>query len=260
MFPYLAPLRPRIFPWQRLKAISPIPKDVPLMELNGQIGFQSIYCADSENRYEEFSSPLPFVLFHPQLPIYIDTRREGSPARYVRRRCRPNATLETYLSDGREYHFGLSATGRSPLGSRLLYNGTSGSLEIRRLGCSESLGCRTRKRTHSRNRMSMSQSTSRSTRGCAASRLEYGGCACDLGNECAFARFHRKNYARFQSRPAAAPKKKARKPKTQHTISPTSTGHATNSRAASEVALKMFRKMTEDPSLVLLAASLRVET
>ncbi|KAL9488798.1 hypothetical protein ACSS6W_001075 [Trichoderma asperelloides] len=59
---------------------------------------------------------------------------------------------------------------------------------------------------------------------------EYGGCACDQDNNCAFARFHRHYlYGKSQSRN----RKRSRKTKA-HTISPTSTGHATNSRAASE--------------------------
>src|SRR5690606_25455033 len=60
---------------------------------------------------------------------------------------------------------------------------------------------------------------------------EYGGCACDLGNNCAFARFHRHYLGRTQPK-SNAPKKK-RKAKTQN-ASPTSTGRATNSRAPSE--------------------------
>ncbi len=58
---------------------------------------------------------------------------------------------------------------------------------------------------------------------------EHGGCACGLGVNCAFARFHRNHYGRVQTRPASALKKKPRKPKNQ-APSPTSTGQATNSR------------------------------
>ncbi|CAK7270836.1 SET domain-containing protein 3 [Sporothrix epigloea] len=93
--------------WNYLVSSAAVDKDVPLMELNGQIGFQKDYCAVAANLYEELSCSLPFVFFHPQLPLYIDTRREGSLARYVRRSCRPNAVLDTFLSGGSEYHFWL---------------------------------------------------------------------------------------------------------------------------------------------------------
>src|SRR5699024_4230200 len=77
--------------WRFVKSTTPIAKDVRLIELNGQIGFQKDYCADPDNLWTDLSSPLPFVFFHPILPLYIDTRKEGSLARYVRRSCKPNA-------------------------------------------------------------------------------------------------------------------------------------------------------------------------
>jgi len=41
------------------------------IELNGTIGVQRDYCVNQENRWDELSTPLPFVFFHPQLPVYI---------------------------------------------------------------------------------------------------------------------------------------------------------------------------------------------
>ncbi|KAK3687535.1 hypothetical protein B0T22DRAFT_131208 [Podospora appendiculata] len=219
--------------WQYLQAPSAIGKDVPLMELNGQIGFQASYCANPQNRWDEFTSPLPFVLFHPMLPLYIDTRKEGSEARFVRRSCRPNAVLETYLSDGREYHFWLVSDRQIaakeqitiPWDFRLPKKDKARILGLLGLGDEETSGTADPtideieyQRIASWVHLVLS---------------EHGGCACNLGTECAFARFHRNHLAKMQIR-SNPPKSKKRKPKAQHTISPTSTGHATNSRAASE--------------------------
>ncbi|KAK3353165.1 hypothetical protein B0T25DRAFT_203441 [Lasiosphaeria hispida] len=228
--------------WQCLKAPTTIAKDIPLIELNGQIGFQASYSKDPENRWVELSSPLPFVLFHPMLPIYIDTRREGSEARFVRRSCRPNAVLETYLSDGREYHFWLVSdrqiTAKEeitiPWDFRLPNHRKPRMLRILGLGDDE-IGALAEPIIDEMEYQDIA----------AWVHLvlsEHGGCACNLGTDCAFARFHRNYYGKTQMRtnptvpnaPNGAPKSKKRKPKTQHAISPTSTGHATNSRAASE--------------------------
>ncbi|KAK0641552.1 hypothetical protein B0T16DRAFT_303411, partial [Cercophora newfieldiana] len=219
--------------WQCLKAPSPINKDVPLIELNGQIGFQKAYCMDKQNRWQELTSPLPFVFFHPQLPLYIDTRKEGSEARFVRRSCRPNTVLETYLSDGREYHFWLVSDRQIaakeeitiPWDFRFPNNNLARMLRILGLG-DEEMG------THPEPTLDEAEYQTIAT-WVHLVLSEHGGCACDLGTDCAFARFHRNYYGKTQPRPSA-PKAKKRKPKAQHAISPTSTGHATNSRAASE--------------------------
>ncbi|KAI8279071.1 hypothetical protein K4K60_005820 [Colletotrichum sp. SAR11_57] len=220
-----------VLPWQYLATPAAIEKDVPLIELNGQIGFQKDYCADSANLWEELSSPLPFVFFHPMLPLYIDTRREGSKARFVRRSCKPNAVLDTYLNGQSEYHFWLVSDRyiaaneqiTLPWDFRLPKKEKARILHLLGLGDDD---------TRASDEPDMNDVEYQRISGWVYRILsEYGGCACDLGANCAFARFHRHYHAKMQSRPIA-PKKK-RKAKT-HTISPTSTGHATNSRAASE--------------------------
>ncbi|KAL1864504.1 hypothetical protein VTK73DRAFT_5830 [Phialemonium thermophilum] len=222
--------------WQFLTAPSPIDKDVPLMELNGQIGFQKDYCANPENKWDELTTPLPFVFFHPMLPLYIDTRTEGSRARFVRRSCRPNAVLDTYLSEGSEYHFWL--------------------VSDRPIAAKEQITIPWDFRFPAKNKPRMLRILGLSDEDTAAPPVEpeiddleylriaqwlhnvlseYGGCACDRGRDCAFAQFHR-NYSGggTHARAASNNKKKSRKTKTQHALSPTSTGHATNSRAPSE--------------------------
>ena len=219
--------------WRSLKSTTPIEKDIPLIELHGEIGFQKDYCANPDNLWADLSSPLPFVFFHPILPLYIDTRKEGSLARYVRRSCKPNAQLDTFLSGGSEYHFWLVSDRYVPANVQITLpwdfrlEKTVCPRWLHLLGLSDDDG-----RAPDESEMDDSEYNAISN---WIDRIlsEYGGCACELENNCAFARFHRhylygKNHGR-----SSQSKKKHRKHKTQ-TISPSSTGHATNSRAASE--------------------------
>jgi len=222
-----------VLQWQCLRAPTTIEKDVPLMELNGEIGFQNIYCAHPENRWTEFSSPLPFVYFHPMLPVYIDTRKEGSEARFVRRSCKPNAVLDTYLSDSHEYHFWLvsdrhiAAKEQITIPWDFRFPKTARTRMLRLLGLSD-------EETGSPIEPPMDEGEYQHVATWLHLVLsEHGGCACNLGAECAFARFHRNYIGKVHVR-SNPPKNKRRKSKAQHTISPTSTGHATTSRSASE--------------------------
>lgn len=219
--------------WQYLTTPSAIDKDVPMMELNGIVGLQKDYCEEPENQWGSLSAPLPFVFFPPSLPLFIDTRKEGSQARYVRRSCKPNASIDTYyLSDGSVFHFWLvsdrpiAADEQITLPWEFRFTGDNQKRFVKLLGLGDE-----------------------ETNGYVAADIDlhdytfisnwisrilsaYGGCACDLGQDCAFARFHR-NY-REKVQPPPNPQKRKRAKTKTHTISPTSTGQATNSRAASE--------------------------
>ncbi|KAI8628280.1 hypothetical protein F5Y19DRAFT_465282 [Xylariaceae sp. FL1651] len=222
-----------IIHYQYLAASEAVDKDVPLIELNGQIGIQKDYYQDPSSRYQDLCSPLPFVFFHPMLPLYIDTRKEGSQARYVRRSCKPNAILETYLSGESEYHFWLMSDrpirANEPITISWEFNLQK---DVARrwsqlLGLSDDTD-----RQPEFNEKEVE--TYQSIAGWVHTVLsEYGGCACDLGPDCAFARFHRTYVARPQTREKGSKQKKARKSKANN-VSPTSTGQATNSRAPSE--------------------------
>ncbi|KAK4204066.1 hypothetical protein QBC40DRAFT_2442 [Triangularia verruculosa] len=218
-----------VLQWQYLKATSTIEKDSLLMEVNGHIGFQTEYCADLENRWDDLTTPLPFVLFHPLLPLYIDTRREGSEARFVRRSCRPNAALDTFLSDEGEYHFWLVSERDISAGEQITipwdfrFPTAQKARMLRILGLGDEV-------TGNQPEVAADEEEYQTLANWVSIVLsEFGGCACDLGPECAFALFHRKHLNKTQPK-----KTKKRKPKAQHTISPSSTGHATNSRAPSE--------------------------
>ncbi|KAK2616437.1 SET domain-containing protein 3 [Conoideocrella luteorostrata] len=218
--------------WRCVKSTAPIEKDVPLIELNGEIGFQKDYCADPENLWTDLSSSLPFVFLHPVLPLYIDTRKEGSLARYVRRSCKPNAQLDTYLSAGSEYHFWLVSDRHIaaneqitlPWDFRLEKSVRDRWLHLLGLSDDDSTSAQDEPELDSAEYNAISNWIDRIL-------SEYGGCACDLDNNCAFARFHRQYF--FSKGQSRGGKKKSRKTR-NHTVSPTSTGHATNSRAASE--------------------------
>lgn len=218
--------------WRFLKSTTPIEKDVLLAELNGEIGFQKDYCIEPDNLWMDLSSPLPFVFFHPLLPLYIDTRKEGSLARYVRRSCKPNAQLDTYLSSGSEYHFWLVSDRHIAPNEQITLpwdfrlEKSVGPRWLHLLGLSDDDSTNSEEPE-----MDHTEYTAISN---WIDRIlsEYGGCACDLDNDCAFARFHR-HYLHVKNSSRSSTKKKQRKPRAQ-AMSPSSTGHATNSRAASE--------------------------
>ncbi|PNS16257.1 hypothetical protein CAC42_6364 [Sphaceloma murrayae] len=91
--------------WARLVVEEQIQQGTFIGELRGRIGLKDDYVSDAENRWALLHHPEPFVFFHPQLPICIDARQEGSSFRFVRRSCQPNAELQTIITEQTEYHF-----------------------------------------------------------------------------------------------------------------------------------------------------------
>lgn len=79
-------------------------------EIKGKIGHMREYTEDPDNRWDYLRHPEPFVFFHRHLPIYIDTRSEGTTCRYLRRSCVPNLEMKTFLENDFEYHFCFVAT------------------------------------------------------------------------------------------------------------------------------------------------------
>ena len=91
--------------WTSLTVETPILQNTIVGELRGKIGHMEDYTKDEANRWEYLRHPLPFVFFHNSLPIYIDTRQEGTLLRYVRRSCQANLMMKTFLENGSDYHF-----------------------------------------------------------------------------------------------------------------------------------------------------------
>lgn len=220
--------------WRYLRSTQSVEKDVPLAQLCGEIGFQKDYCANAENLWADLSSPLPFVFFHPALPLYIDTRKEGSNARYVRRSCRPNAQLDTFLVRSQEYHFWLVSDRHIDANEQITLPWEFRLEKSVRPRWLSLLGLSDEPESAGGQEPEMDEPEYLAISNWIDRILsEYGGCACDQGNNCAFAQFHRRYLAKTTSRNGNSKKKTSRKTRPQ-TLSPTSTGHATNSRAASE--------------------------
>ena len=91
--------------WKYLTVNSWTPKGAAVGEIKGKIGHMTEYIKNTSNQWEYLRHPAPFVFFHPRLPIYIDTRTEGTTCRYLRRSCAPNLAMKTFLENGSEYHF-----------------------------------------------------------------------------------------------------------------------------------------------------------
>ncbi|KFY90650.1 hypothetical protein V500_05055 [Pseudogymnoascus sp. VKM F-4518 (FW-2643)] len=203
-------------------------KETIIGELKGLVGFQSTLVQEEGETYTKLCHPPPFVFFHPHLPLYIDTRKEGTQCRYVRRSCRPNSILETYITNGSEYHFcfqteqPLAANTQITLGWDFKFR--NGKRFVHLLGLEDDNGTEPEITEQEYDELGDLITGVLS---------DYGGCACDAGNDCAFVRFHRNFRSKLQQVQTQTVKpKKQRKPK-QH-VSPISTGHATNSRDASE--------------------------
>ncbi|RKF56529.1 putative phd-finger domain-containing protein [Erysiphe neolycopersici] len=170
-----------------------LPQPGRIVELNGLVCFQKDYCSDPENRWSETAHPRPFVFFHPRLPLCIDTRREGSIGRYVRRSCQSNTSLETFIANGTEYHFWL--TSEQPLAAneqitlswdfRFPPQYRARFLHLLNLSDEDALPFDSSDITH--------EEYEQLTQTIHLVLSEHGGCACNLGHDCAFARFHR-NY------------------------------------------------------------------
>jgi len=207
--------------WQYLTVESFVPANGYIGELKGHIGRRADYFSTPSNRWELLQHPEPFVFFPPHLPIYIDTRREGTILRYVRRSCRPNMRMKI-LTQSREggYHFCFTASEDihpedeltigweiTPETRQLLQNSMTNG-DIRKEGF--------KKLEHLSHWISGVLSN-------------FGGCACQ----------HRSKetpcFLDLARRPAITHEPaKTTKSKKKKQVSPLSTGRATNSRAGSE--------------------------
>ncbi|KAK6429999.1 SET domain-containing protein 3, partial [Oleoguttula sp. CCFEE 5521] len=91
--------------WKCLVAVQPLAPQACIGELRGHIQYVDEYKQDPVNRWSSLVHPEPFVFFHPQLPVCIDARSEGTDVRYIRRSCHPNAELKIIITNQADYHF-----------------------------------------------------------------------------------------------------------------------------------------------------------
>ena len=199
--------------WKYLTIDSFTPKDSVVAELKGKIGHMQRYIQDPANRWDYLRHPAPFVFFHPKLPIYIDTRSEGTTCRYLRRSCDPNLSMKTFLENQSEYHFCFVAKHDLDAGSELTIGWVLDE-HIRNYFSS---------RNHEDVKLEGDLDEDYVADWVGKVLAEFGGCACNSPDRCALAKYDRRVASSVKGRNDHSGK-----------ASPSDTGYGTNSRAGSE--------------------------
>ncbi|KAL8679896.1 MAG: hypothetical protein Q9186_003866 [Xanthomendoza sp. 1 TL-2023] len=153
-------------------------------ELKGKIGHMHDYIHDPSNRWDYLRHPVPFVFFHPKLPIYIDTRREGTRCRYLRRSCRPNLTMTTILENGSDYRFCFVAKHDLEVGSELTIGWTLDQ-HIRGIFRPNS--------EQVKDEVTTDADEDYVSEWAGKVLADFGGCACDSLSECSLAKYDRRS-------------------------------------------------------------------
>lgn len=183
-------------------------------ELKGSVGLKHDYFSDPTNRWDLLRHPEPFVFFHPLLPIYIDTRREGNILRYARRSCIPNMHMKILIESSNDYHFCFLANRQIEPGEELTIGWDIDSEVHKQLAKVVTNGAK--------------EGFRKIQPWVSCVLANFGGCACDksTGHQCLL-ELARRNTIVEPVKPKGRKTKKLQ-------VSPLSTGHATNSRAGSE--------------------------
>lgn len=210
--------------WKVVKTQDAVQKDEILGELTGKVGVFDDYCLDPNNRWQELRHPEPFVFFSSHLPLYIDSRHEGSVLRYTRRSCRPNVTMKIYITNDVEYHFCFVAKEDIPPNSEItimwyldapLFESSNGLVK-----------------------QESEDSAAEAAATCLSNTLaNFGGCACENSQNCLLAKIDRRRHPKSLEAAGAGAKQpngKRKKAKTKSTASPQDTVLASLSRAGSE--------------------------
>ncbi|MCJ1253816.1 hypothetical protein MMC24_001630 [Lignoscripta atroalba] len=224
--------------WTYLTIETFAPQNSIVGELRGKVGHMQDYVQDSANRWEYLRHPVPFVFFHPKLPIYIDTRREGTSCRYLRRSCRPNLSMKTILENGSDYHFCFVANQDLEAGTEL----TIGWVLDEHM-----------RKYFQKNNDTVKQegvidpAESYVTDWVGKVLADFGGCACDDPNACSMAVYDRRNITFSVESAMRLSHGKLKKGRRSHNhMSPHSTGQATNSRSGSEALKHQDEEEQED--------------
>lgn len=216
--------------WKTVKTQDAVQKDQVVGEIIGKVGVFDHYCSDPTNRWSDLHHPEPFVFFSPQLPLYIDGRREGSMLRYTRRSCSPNVTMKIFITNEVEYHFCFVAKEDIAPGSEITI---MWYLDSQLSGASSGLV-----------NQEIRDSTTEVMATCLSNTLaNFGGCACGQEN-CLLAKFDRRQHPRALESNIKSSNGKRKKSKTKSNAAPDS-GRASLSRAGSE-SVKPFEE--EDAS------------
>jgi hypothetical protein len=206
--------------WRYATVTEPIATHACIGELRGHLTWKEEYIEDPATRWSTLRHPEPFVFLHSQLPICIDARNEGTPMRYIRRSCSPNAELKIIITGPADYHFCFIAARDIEVGEEIaiawdVSSGLSG--------------------LNGRSRGNMSEKDMSGISSWVSTILAHcGPCACNRGEHCLMARFDRRDPdVDPETEPVKPTKAPARKKKTGPQISPLNT-HAVNSRSGSE--------------------------
>jgi hypothetical protein len=207
--------------WRYATVTEPIATHACIGELRGHLTWKEEYIEDPATPWSTLRHPEPFVFLHSQLPICIDARNEGTPMRYIRRSCSPNAELKIIITGLAEYHFCFIAARDIEVGEEIaiawdVSSGLSG--------------------LNGRSRGNMSEKDMSGISSWVSTILAHcGPCACNRGEHCLMARFDRRDPdVDPETEPVKPTKAPARKKKAAPQISPLNT-HAVNSRSGSEV-------------------------
>ncbi|MCJ1291935.1 hypothetical protein MMC34_003485 [Xylographa carneopallida] len=216
------------------------PQNSIVGELRGRIGRMQDYVQDPVNRWEYLRHPLPFVFFHPHLPIHIDTRKEGTSCRYLRRSCTPNLIMKTILENGSDYHFCFVANKDLEPGTELTVGWTLDA-HMRSFLQQKTDGIK----------QEGAADTDESYAAEWVGRVlaDFGGCACDSPNNCSMAKYDRRHSSfsgDFAIYMSFGKTTKKQKPRNQ--VTSQSAGRTTTSRSGSE-AIKRYEDDEMDDSL-----------
>ncbi|KAK4907462.1 SET domain-containing protein 3, partial [Elasticomyces elasticus] len=171
------------------------------------------------NRWKELGHPDPFVFFHPVMDVFIDSRRSGTPFRYIRRSCKNNVTIKTYITPEEEVRHLFVASRDISTDEELT---AAWYLPARLFSPSAPMDPQTAQQLD-RDRCDYISKV----------LANFGDCAC-RSNSCLLDRFDRRCAVNIIEPPQKPTIKRPKKAKARHTRSPVGTGNAANSRAGSE--------------------------
>nr|OQO23543.1 hypothetical protein B0A51_10931 [Rachicladosporium sp. CCFEE 5018] len=207
--------------WKCLVAVQPLAPQACIGELRGHIQYADEYKQDPVNHWSSLVHPEPFVFFHPQLPVCIDARSEGTDVRYIRRSCHPNAELKIIITNQADYHFCFMAIRDIEAGDEI-------TIEWGAAPRPQAMVFQAQDGTSTSFAPGVSLWASTVLANC-------GPCACGHPRDvCLMARMDRRGEVISLEDTAKAPKAGAKRKKIGQHISPLNT-HSVNSRSGSEI-------------------------
>ncbi|KAJ5924032.1 hypothetical protein N7466_008219 [Penicillium verhagenii] len=218
--------------WKIVKTQDAVRKDEVVGEITGTVGIFDDYCLDPNNRWSELRHPEPFVFFSSHLPLYIDSRHEGSMLRYTRRSCRPNVTMRIFITNDVEYHFCFVAKEDIPAGSEITIMWY--------------LDAQLSESSNGVVKQESGDSATDAAAVCISNTLaNFGGCACEHPQNCLLANIDRRRPPKLLDTPKQTNGKR-KKAKTKSGTSPLDTRRGSTSRASTSRAGSETTKHLED--------------